>query len=87
MECVIMGYVQLAQGASKDHLGALSCRERQVLRHASRGETSTEIAAALSIHPRTVETYRVRLMRKLGLHTQAELIQFAQHHTDLHGDP
>ncbi len=87
LECIITGYLQLAQGASKDHPEALSRREQQVLRHVALGETSTQIATALAIHRQTVGTYRVRLMRKLCRHTPAELIQFAQHHADLDGDP
>ena len=40
------------------------------------GYKNSEIAARLSISPRTAETHRARMMRKLGLHTQAELIRF-----------
>lgn len=51
--------------------------ETEVLRLIALGHTSAEIAAKLVLSPRTVETYRARLHRKLGLTTRAELVQLA----------
>ena len=48
-----------------------------VLQLAAEGHTSAEIGEFLSISPRTVETHRRNLMRKLGLHRQADLIRYA----------
>jgi two-component system response regulator NreC len=48
-----------------------------VLQLAAEGRTNADIAAALFISPRTVETHRAHLMRKLDLHTQADLIRYA----------
>lgn len=60
-----------------DPWDALSEREREVLRMVARGHTSAEIAAQLSLSPKTVETYRARGMEKLNLRTRAALVQFA----------
>jgi DNA-binding CsgD family transcriptional regulator len=48
-----------------------------VLHLAAEGHSSTEIAERLSISPRTVETHRANMMRKLDLHSQTDLIRYA----------
>jgi DNA-binding NarL/FixJ family response regulator len=63
----------------RDLYETLTTREREVLHLAAEGRTYTEIAAALGISPRTVETHRIHLMQKLGLRTQTELIRYALH--------
>ncbi|HEU4405612.1 MAG TPA: response regulator transcription factor [Polyangiaceae bacterium] len=55
----------------------LSEREADVLRRVAQGHTVKQIAAALDIGVRTVETYKVRGMEKLGLKTRAELVRYA----------
>lgn len=55
----------------------LTTREREVLHLVAEGHTNTQIAARLFISPRTVETHRANLMRKLGLRTSASLIHYA----------
>ncbi len=55
----------------------LTAREREVLVRVSNGLTSKEIAAELGISPRTVETHRESLMRKLDIRNMAGLIRFA----------
>jgi DNA-binding CsgD family transcriptional regulator len=55
----------------------LTAREHEVLYLAARGLTNREIAVALFMSPRTVETHRANLMRKLNLRTQADLIRYA----------
>lgn len=56
---------------------ALSEREQEVLRLAAQGFTSREIGDKLTISPKTVETYRQRVMEKLGLEHRSDLIRFA----------
>ena len=46
---------------------SLSRRERQILQLVAEGKSSAEIAAILFLSPKTVDTYRSRLMQKLGL--------------------
>jgi two-component system, NarL family, invasion response regulator UvrY len=55
----------------------LSDREFQVLRMIAAGNSVTEIAAELFLSPKTVSTYRARLLQKMNLTTNAELIHYA----------
>ncbi len=56
---------------------ALSDREVQVLKRLAQGHTNREIAEAYFISIKTVDTYRLRLLRKLNLRNNAELTRFA----------
>ncbi|MBK8005098.1 MAG: response regulator transcription factor [Gemmatimonadetes bacterium] len=58
-------------------LARLTPREREVLIGIAGGETSRAMAARLGISPRTIETYREGLTRKLGIRTVAGLVRFA----------
>jgi DNA-binding NarL/FixJ family response regulator len=60
-----------------DPLASLSARERTVLQLAAEGHSNPEIAEKLFISPRTAETHRTNLLRKLGLQTQTDLVRFA----------
>jgi two-component system response regulator NreC len=55
----------------------LSARERDVLRRIVAGSTSSDIAQRLSLSRKTVDTYRGRMMLKLGVANRSELIRFA----------
>jgi len=70
-------YIQRAESAALDPYETLTAREREVLHLVAEGHTNAEIAARLFVSPRTVETHRANLMRKLGLHTQTDLIRYA----------
>jgi len=63
---------------------SLSDREVEVLRRMASGLAPVEIAAQLNVSPKTIHTYRARLLQKLGLRTNAELIRYAleQHFTE-----
>jgi two-component system, NarL family, response regulator NreC len=76
-ERAIEAYIQRAESTAPDSYHSLTTREREVLQLAAEGCSSAEIAARLSISPRTAETHRSNLMRKLGLHTQTDLIRYA----------
>lgn len=70
----------LARGARSTHgeadeLSELSSREREVLRLLSDGLTDREIARALAISPRTVESHVSNVLRKLGVRNRAEAAQ------------
>lgn len=60
-----------------DPLRPLSRREREIFFHLVSGEHNAGIARTLHISPRTVETHRARIVKKLGLRTNGELIRFA----------
>lgn len=71
-------YIQeKTRSSSLDAYDTLTGREREVLHLASEGNSNAQIAEMLFISPRTVETHRANLMRKLSLHTQADLIRYA----------
>ncbi len=55
----------------------LSAREREVLQLTVEGATSAAIAEKLKLSPKTVDTYRSRLMGKLGIQNLPELVRFA----------
>jgi two-component system response regulator NreC len=59
---------------------ALSSREREVLRYTARGFSNLEIAGRLFVSPKTVDTYRSRIMAKLDLHRRSELVEYALRH-------
>lgn len=60
-----------------DPLQTLTQRERMVLQLAAEGLSNTEVAEKLFISPRTAETHRTNLLRKLGLQNQTDLVRFA----------
>ena len=70
-------YVEKAQETPLDPYETLTTREREVLALAAEGHSSADIAARLSISPRTAETHRAHLMQKLDLHNQTEVIRYA----------
>jgi DNA-binding NarL/FixJ family response regulator len=63
--------------SADDPLQALSAREYQVFSLLCEGVRAKEIAARLSLSPKTVDTYRASLMRKLDIHDVAGLVKFA----------
>jgi DNA-binding NarL/FixJ family response regulator len=74
-------YLRLYEASeAKDPLARLSPRELEVLKLVVEGKTSPEIASILSLSPKTVETYRGRLMRKLGISDISSLVKFAIRH-------
>jgi DNA-binding NarL/FixJ family response regulator len=69
-----------ARRAGVSPLQSLSQREREILQLTVEGRSSAQIASILTLSPKTVDTYRSRLMRKLGLHDLASLVKFAIQH-------
>jgi len=63
-----------------DAYDPLSEREHEVLKLIVLGYTANEAAAALKLSPKTVETYRTRIMQKLSLHNRVALVQYALSH-------
>jgi DNA-binding NarL/FixJ family response regulator len=63
----------------EDPLESLSAREHQVFSMLVEGLRAKEIAARLSVSPKTVDTYRASMMRKLDIHDVAGLVKFAIH--------
>lgn len=76
-ERAIAAYARKSATAVLDAYETLTARERQVLQLTAEGHSNGQVAARLSISQRTAETHRANVMRKLDLHTQAELIRYA----------
>ncbi len=85
---VARGSLYLSEGVSRDALrsylaneekpsDSLSGREREVLQMIAEGKSTKEIAAALSLSAKTIETHRSRLMTKLDIHETAGLVRYA----------
>ena len=55
----------------------LTAREREVIQLLAEGRTSKEVAVTLNLSVKTAETHRTNLMRKLGLHSVADLTRYA----------
>jgi DNA-binding NarL/FixJ family response regulator len=77
-ETVIDDY--LREGTNVSPLDSLSLRERDVLQLVVEGRTNAAIAQALSLSPKTVETYRARIMKKLKIRDTVELVKFSMRH-------
>jgi DNA-binding NarL/FixJ family response regulator len=79
---------QIAEGVIDDYLrsgtdsllDALSSRERQVLQLLVESKSNAAIAELLSLSPKTVETYRSRIMQKLDINDMPSLVKFAIQH-------
>ena len=69
--------IENSQKSTADPYQTLTNREREILQMAAEGLSSAEIAKRLSISPRTAELHRGRMMNKLGLKNQTELIRYA----------
>jgi DNA-binding NarL/FixJ family response regulator len=82
LRAVIAGEEYIAKGVrelleSGGPVGDLTTRERQVLSFVAHGKTNAEIARVLNISPKTAEHHRTNLMRKLDVHSAAELLAVA----------
>jgi DNA-binding NarL/FixJ family response regulator len=71
------GVVMSRPAASLTASEALTPREREVLQLLAEGKSNKEVAAALEISPKTVETHRARIFAKLHLHSMNELVRYA----------
>jgi two-component system response regulator NreC len=74
---LLRGLKQKSEAGEEDPLDRLTDREREVLSFTVEGFSSSEIGKKLFISPKTVDTYRARIMEKLGLHHRSELVRFA----------
>ena len=77
-DVVVDGYVREHRASSP--LESLSPREREIMLLVVKGRSSSEIADALHLSPKTVETHRSRLMEKLGVENVIGLVKFAVQH-------
>ena len=76
-EDALNAYLEQSRSGTFDPHQTLTRREREVLQMAAEGKTAPEIAATLNISPRTAESHRASIMKKLGLQNQTDLIRHA----------
>ena len=75
-EIVLNGYLN-RRGDDKLVKDRLTAREREVVQLLAEGKTSKEVAVALNLSVKTAETHRTNVMRKLDLHSVADLVRYA----------
>ncbi len=78
-EALAVHAVEMQKG-TRSLLDSLSKREIQVLRRLAMGQTNREIAESYDISIKTVDTYRLRILRKLNLRNNADISRFAIRH-------
>ncbi len=69
--------VDIGKGADRPPHETLSDREFEVLLLISSGKTVSEIAGLLSLSNKTISTYRARILKKMGIKTNAKLTHYA----------
>lgn len=74
------GQGQHQQNSHKSPLESLSRRELEIFQLVVEGKSSSEIATLLALSSKSVDTYRSRLMQKLGVHNIPSLVSFALQH-------
>lgn len=72
-----LGEGERGAGAERKSVERLTASEYEIVRLVTEGNSNQEVAAMLGLSPRTVETYRLRLMRKLGVEDLANLVKYA----------
>jgi DNA-binding NarL/FixJ family response regulator len=70
-------YAQMNSAESEDPYETLTDREREVLQLVGQGHSNLEVGELLRISPRTVEVHRAKLMRKLNIKSQMDLMRYA----------
>ena len=83
---LVDGYLDRS-ARDEDPFDGLTEREREVLKLVAEGYSGTEIAEQLVISPKTVDTYRERIMQKLGVRHRYELVRYALRKGMLKADP
>lgn len=68
---------RVGSGEEKSSYESLTPREREVLQFIGEGRTNQEIADSLGLSIHTVQTHRIHIMNKLGLHNRAQLVSYA----------
>ena len=76
-EIVLNGYLHRGPDLEKPLKERLTPREREVVQLLAEGKTSKEVAVVLNLSVKTAETHRTNVMRKLNLHSVADLVRYA----------
>src|SRR5215467_6480143 len=76
-EIVLDGYLHRGPELERPLKDRLTPREREVVQLLAEGKTSKEVASVLNLSVKTAETHRTNVMRKLNLHSVADLVRYA----------
>lgn len=76
-EMVLNGFLDRRGDATKISKDRLTPREREVVQLLAEGKSSKEVAGVLNLSVKTAETHRTNVMRKLDLHSVADLVRYA----------
>jgi DNA-binding NarL/FixJ family response regulator len=76
-QMVLEGYLHPHNGSDRPGRNILTPREREVIQLLAEGKTTKEVAVTLNLSVKTAETHRTNLMRKLDLHSVADLTLYA----------
>jgi|SRR5579864_689099 DNA-binding NarL/FixJ family response regulator len=76
-EMVLNGFLDRNGDTPKPFKDRLTPREREVVQLLAEGKTSKEVAVVLNLSVKTAETHRTNVMRKLDLHSVADLVRYA----------
>jgi DNA-binding NarL/FixJ family response regulator len=78
-EMVLDGYLERDRqpGVPKVRVSSLTSRELEVIHLLAEGKSNKEVATALGISTKTAEAHRINIMRKLDLHSIAEVVRYA----------
>jgi DNA-binding NarL/FixJ family response regulator len=79
-QTMVNDYKRAREDSEANPLASLSMRENEILCMVVEGKTSAEIGQSLHLSPKTVDSYRSRMMQKLGISDMPELIKFAIRH-------
>jgi DNA-binding NarL/FixJ family response regulator len=79
-QTMVNDYMRAREESQSNPLESLSMRENEILCMVVEGKTSAEIGRSLHLSPKTVDSYRSRMMQKLGITDMPELIKFAIRH-------
>jgi DNA-binding NarL/FixJ family response regulator len=76
-EALLTSYLAAEDSAAEEKVSTLTPREREIVQLLAEGKSNKEIATALDMSVKTVETHRANIMRKLELHSLSELVLYA----------
>jgi two-component system response regulator NreC len=76
-ERAVAAYLEKSRTSAPEGYETLTTREREVLHLVAEGRTNAQVGDRLGISPRTADTHRTNLMRKLNLHSQTDLVRYA----------
>jgi len=74
---LVRDFLDGGRAPTEETFSDLTDREQEVLTYLAEGANNSEIAASLVISPKTVARHRENIMRKLNLHSRAELVRYA----------